>query len=96
MATGRVRLVPPDATVPMVEPGDVLVARNAGALWAPIFPLATAVILDEGALFQHAMLTCREFRVPGVIQTRHATAHLHEGQIVTVDGTNGWVLPGPE
>ncbi|NBT94349.1 MAG: hypothetical protein EBT47_04955, partial [Chloroflexi bacterium] len=56
----------------------------------------TAVILDEGALFQHAMLTCREFRVPGVIQTRHATTHLHEGQIVTVDGTNGWVLPGPE
>ncbi|NDF38846.1 MAG: hypothetical protein EB140_07980 [Proteobacteria bacterium] len=96
MATGRVRLVPPDATVPMVEPGDILVARNAGALWAPIFPLATAVILDEGALFQHAMLTCREFRVPGVIQTRHATTHLHEGQIVTVDGTNGWVLPGPE
>ncbi|MCX5985166.1 MAG: PEP-utilizing enzyme [Chloroflexi bacterium] len=95
-ATGRVRLVPPDATVPMVEPGDVLVARNAGALWAPIFPLATAVILDEGALFQHAMLTCREFRVPGVIQTRHATTRLHEGQIVTVDGTNGWVLPGPE
>ncbi|NBQ61539.1 MAG: hypothetical protein EBU40_04565 [Proteobacteria bacterium] len=96
MATGRVRLVPPDATAPMVEPGDILVARNAGALWAPIFPLATAVILDEGALFQHAMLTCREFRVPGVIQTRHATTHLHEGQIVTVDGTNGWVLPGPE
>ena len=95
-ATGRVRLVPPKATVPMVEPGDVLVARNAGALWAPIFPLATAVILDEGALFQHAMLICREFRVPGVIQTRHATARLHEGQIVTVDGTNGWVLPGPE
>ena len=95
-ATGRVRMVPPDATVPMVEPGDVLVARNAGALWAPIFPLATAVILDEGALFQHAMLTCREFRVPGVIQARHATSRLHEGQIVTVDGTNGWVLPGPE
>ncbi len=95
-ATGRVRLVPRDAQVPQVAPGDVLVARNAGALWTPVFPVAAAVVLEEGTLLQHAMLTCREYRVPGVYQAREATTRLQEGQRVTVDGANGWVLPAPE
>ncbi|HEX2515015.1 MAG TPA: PEP-utilizing enzyme, partial [Chloroflexota bacterium] len=95
-ATGRVRLVPRDAQVPQVAPGDVLVARNAGALWTPVFPVAAAVVLEEGSLLQHAMLTCREYRVPGVYQAREATTRLQEGQRVTVDGANGWVLPAPE
>jgi pyruvate,water dikinase len=92
VATGRVRLVPRDALVPDVAPGDVLVARNAGVLWTPVFPVAAAVVLDEGTLLQHAMSTCREYGVPGVFQAKRATAVLHEGQIVTVDGTSGRVL----
>jgi pyruvate,water dikinase len=90
-ATGRVRHVPPDAEVPEVEPGDVLVARNAGALWSPVLPLAAAVVLEEGALLQHAMLICREFAVPGVVQAKGARSRLAEGALVIVDGTNGWV-----
>jgi pyruvate,water dikinase len=88
-----VRLVPRDALVPEVQPGDVLVAHNAGALWTPVFPAATAVVLEEGSLLQHAMLCCREYGIPGVFQAREATGRLREGQLVTVDGTNGWVLP---
>ena len=95
-ATGRVRHVPPDALLPEVEPGDVLVARNAGALWSPILPLAAAVVLEEGALLQHAMLICREFAVPGIVQAKGARVHLLEGAMVTVNGTNGWVYPATD
>lgn len=91
-ATGRVRLVDQRALVPDVEQGDVLVARNAGPLWTPIFPVVAAVVLDEGVLVQHAMLTCREYGVPAVFQTKEATKMLREGQRVTVDATNGWIL----
>jgi pyruvate,water dikinase len=91
-----VRLVPRDALVPEVAPGDVLVAQNAGALWTPVFPVATAVVLEEGSLLQHAMLCCREYGIPGVFQARGARGALREGQRVTVDGTNGWVLPADE
>ena len=93
IATGRVRHVPTDAEVPEVEPGDILVARNAGALWAPALPLASAVVLEEGALLQHAMLICREFGVPGIVQAAGARERLAEGRRVTVDGTRGWVEP---
>ena len=91
-ATGRVRLIPRDALVPDVERGDVLVAHNAGPIWTPVFPLLAAVVLDEGVLFQHAMLTCREYGVPAVFQTKDATRRLQEGQRVTVDADHGWVL----
>jgi pyruvate,water dikinase len=76
-----------------VEKGDVLVARNASPLWAPVFPAAAAVVLDAGGFFQHAMLICREYGIPAVFQAKEATQKLAEGQRVTVDGTNGWVLP---
>ncbi|HEU5316965.1 MAG TPA: PEP/pyruvate-binding domain-containing protein [Chloroflexota bacterium] len=92
VATGIVRLVPHDDLVPNVAEGDVLVARNAGPLWTPVFPTVAAVVLDQGVLFQHAMLTCREYGVPAVFQTRDATQRLREGQRVTVDGEKGWVL----
>jgi phosphohistidine swiveling domain-containing protein len=42
------------------------------------------------------MLTCREYGVPGVFQAKQATQVLRDGQRVTVDGTNGWVLPAEE
>jgi pyruvate,water dikinase len=92
VATGRVRLVTHHDLVPDVAAGDVLVARNAGPLWTPIFPVAAAVVLDEGVLFQHAMLTCREYGVPAVFQTKDASKTLEEGQRVIVDGGRGWVL----
>ena len=92
VATGRVRLITHEDLVPDVAAGDVLVAHNAGPLWTPVFPVVAAVVLDQGVLFQHAMLTCREYGVPAVFQTKDATQLLHERQRVTVDGTRGWVL----
>jgi PEP-utilising enzyme, mobile domain len=36
-------------------------------------------------------IIAREFRVPAVVATRVGTAQLHDGQVVTVDGTTGTV-----
>lgn len=92
VATGRVRLIPRTITVPDVAPGEILVSNNAGPIWTPVFPTVAAIVLDEGALFQHAMGAAREYGIPGVLQTKEATAVLQEGQLVTVDGNRGLVL----
>ena len=92
VATGRVRLIPRTVTVPDVAPGEILVSNNAGPIWTPVFPTVAAIVLDEGALFQHAMGAAREYGIPGVLQTKEATAVLQEGQVVTVDGNRGLVL----
>ena len=93
VASGRVRLLDRNEVLPEVQPGDVLVARNASPLWAPAFAVAAAVVLDGGGFFQHAMLACREYGVPAIMMAREATQRLRDGQRVTVDADNGWVLP---
>jgi pyruvate,water dikinase len=90
-ATGRARVAPQTAKPPQVEKGDVLVATNAGPNWTPIFPLIGGLVLDQGAVFQHAALVAREYRIPAVIMTKEGTSVIRDGQTVTVDGDKGIV-----
>jgi pyruvate,water dikinase len=80
-----------DTAMPQVERGDILVAENAGPSWTPIFPLLGGVVLDQGAVFQHAALVAREYGIPAVILTRDATNVIADGQTISVDAEQGVV-----
>lgn len=88
---GRARIVAMETVLPELEPGDILVARNAGPLWTPLFPRIAALVLDEGAFGQHACATARECGIPAVINTRYATREIVEGAMIVVDGSAGTV-----
>jgi pyruvate,water dikinase len=77
--------------VPEVAAGDILVAENAGPLWTPIFPILGGIVLDQGSVLGHAVLTAREYGIPAVMYTRNATQRIQEGAWLTVDGTEGFV-----
>jgi phosphohistidine swiveling domain-containing protein len=94
VARGRARVVPMGTLLPDVSPGDVLVAVNAGPMWTPLFPILGGLVLDQGALLQHAATIAREFGVPAVLQTRSATRRIKDGEWVTVDGAAGTVEIG--
>ena len=94
--TGRARVFRPGGDPPEIERGDILVARNAGQDWTPILPLLGGIVLDEGAVFQHAALIAREYRVPCVLQTREATTAIADGQRITIDGDRGLVELAPD
>jgi pyruvate,water dikinase len=80
-----------DVLVPAVEQGDIMVAQNAGPAWTPIFPLLGGLVLDQGAVFQHAALVAREYGIPAVIMTRDATSVIVDGQTISVDAEQGFV-----
>ena len=44
-----------------------------------------------GTLAAHASLVAREYGIPAVVGTGHATRRLATGQLVSVDGTTGTV-----
>lgn len=73
--------------------GDVLVAKATSPAWTPLFARAAAVVTDGGTLAAHASLIAREYAIPAVVGTGDATTRLHNGQIVTVDGSTGTVTP---
>jgi len=92
-ATGPVRIIHGPGDFDGFQPGEVLVARATTPAWTPLFARAVAVVTDGGTLAAHASLVAREYGIPAVVSTGDATGRLHDGQLVTVDGSAGIVEP---
>jgi len=86
---GRVKVLStPDDDI---EPGDVLVASVTDVGHTAMFGYAAAVVTDIGGAASHAAIVAREFGIPCVVDTKHATVSLQTGQLVRVDGATGTV-----
>jgi pyruvate,water dikinase len=62
--------------------------------WLPTIRRAAALVTETGGITCHAAIVARELGVPCVVGTRHATTELHDGAMVTVDGSHGRVTAG--
>src|SRR5205807_8366288 len=71
--------------------GAVLVARTTNPAWTPLFYSAAGLVTESGGPLSHGAVTAREMRLPAVMSVRGVMARLKEGQVVTVDGTQGIV-----
>lgn len=92
-ATGRVRVINSPTDFDSFRPGEILVAKATAPAWTPLFARAAAIVTDGGTLAAHASLIAREYGIPAVVGTGNATTRLTTGQLVTVDGAAGTVLP---
>ena len=94
MGIARVALHP--SQLPSLNVGDILVAENAGPLWTPYFPILGGLVLDSGSLGQHPAATAREYGIPAVVNTRHATQRIPDGATILIDGAAGTVEIQPD
>lgn len=92
-ATGRVRVISSPADFDSFRQGEILVAKATAPAWTPLFARAAGVVTDGGTLAAHASLIAREYGIPAVVGTGNATTRLTTGQLVTVDGAAGTVVP---
>jgi pyruvate,water dikinase len=74
-----------------LERGEVLVAVTTTPDWTPLFARAGAVVTDVGAVTSHSSVVAREYGIPAVVATQTATSKIRDGQLVTVDGSEGRV-----
>ena len=74
-----------------LQRGEVLVAQTLSSSWTPLFATAVAVVTDTGGILSHAAVVAREYGIPAVLGTSVATAMVHEGQPLEVDGQQGTV-----
>jgi len=86
---GKVRVIPNVAQIRQFQKGEVLVTKMTDPDWVSIFPLASAIITDEGGKTCHAAIVSRELGVPCIVATNNATKVLKTGEIVTADCTQG-------
>lgn len=91
VARGRARVVYDTASIGEFQPGEVLVAPQTDPSWTPLFMVASAVVVNVGALGSHAMIVSRELGIPCAAGVSHATRRIPNGAEVEVDGSTGRV-----
>ncbi|PRZ42990.1 pyruvate,water dikinase [Antricoccus suffuscus] len=92
--TGPVRVITDVSHFDRIQQGDVLVCHTTDPAWSVLFGVASALITNVGGVLSHAAIVAREYGLPAALGTGTATAVLHDGQIVTVDGSTGTVTAG--
>jgi pyruvate, water dikinase len=74
-----------------VQDGEILVCAVTAPSWAPVFGKIKAAVSDIGGAMSHAAIVAREYGMPAVVGTGHATKRIKTGQTVRVDGDRGIV-----
>ncbi|WP_107657373.1 PEP/pyruvate-binding domain-containing protein [Nocardia suismassiliense] len=91
-AVGRARVVEDLAwQADEFQPGEILVTRYTDSSWTPLFAIAGGIVTDIGSMLSHSAIVSREFRLPSVVNTGHATTVIKTGDLILVDGDRGVV-----
>ena len=91
---GKIKIVKSMSDLPKVNEGDILVTGMTNPDMVVTMQKAAAIVTDEGGLTAHAAIVSREMGIPCIVGTQEATTKLKEGEIITVDGSNGKVYKG--
>ena len=96
--TGTVKVLSSPDEISKFNKGEILVTTMTAPDWVPVMEKAKAIITDEGGLTCHAAIVSRELGVPCIVGTssfgKKATDILHDGDVVTVDASNGVIYSG--
>jgi pyruvate,water dikinase len=69
-----------------IQPDEILVAPGTTASWTPAFNILKGLICDGGGALSHPIIVAREYGLPSVVGTVHATSKIKTGQRIRVDG----------
>lgn len=86
---GRVRIIKDVSNMGQFKKGEVLVAKMTDPDWVPVMKIASAIVADEGSRVCHAAIVSRELGVPAIVGAENATNKLKNGDMVTVDCSQG-------
>jgi rifampicin phosphotransferase len=87
-ARARVILDPAGAHL---EPGEILVAPSTDPGWTPLFLTAGGLVMEMGGAMSHGAVVAREYGIPAVVGVAGATERIVDGELITVDGSQGTV-----
>jgi len=88
---GKVHIIKDVSKISEFKKGEVLVTKMTDPDWVSIFPLASAIITQEGGPTCHAAIVSRELGIPCVVGVNNALKVLKDSNYVTVDCTQGRV-----
>ena len=75
-----------------VPAGSILVLRILHPHLAPLLPRVAGLVVEEGAILQHATTLARECGIPAAVGIRDARNLIEQGELLEVDGYTGQVI----
>ncbi len=91
VARGKVRIIITADDQKKMRKGDILISTMTTPRLMTAMKKAAAIVTDEGGLTAHAAIVSREFNIPCIVGTKHATQVLKDGDLVEVDANKGIV-----
>ncbi|MBD2342258.1 phosphoenolpyruvate synthase [Calothrix sp. FACHB-156] len=74
-----------------LEDGDILVTSFTDPSWTPLFVSIKGLVTEVGGLMTHGAVIAREYGLPAVVGVESATKLINDGQIIRVNGTQGYI-----
>jgi pyruvate, water dikinase len=93
-AAGCAYIIESDHMLHHIPEGVVVVARQTSPRYVPVMGRIRAFITDVGSVTGHMASVAREFRIPTLVGTGHATTAIRHGDEITVDATRRIVYRG--
>jgi phosphohistidine swiveling domain-containing protein len=91
IAEGAARVILDVAQLIDIQDSEILVAPFTSTSWTPAFVRIAAVVTDAGGVMCHAAIVAREYALPAVLGTGAATKQIATGDLIRVDGNEGFV-----
>ena len=95
---GKAHVILDPAQIDEFKEGEILVTTMTAPDWVPAMKKAKAIVTDAGGMTCHASIVSRELGIPCIVGTKsrstEATQTIKDGQMITVDATNGIVYDG--
>jgi len=88
-ASGKAHVIREAEDVMAVPAGCILVIRILHPHLAPLLPRVAGLVVEEGAILQHATTLARECGIPAVVGIRDARSLFQDGELLDVDGDTG-------
>jgi pyruvate,water dikinase len=93
-AVGTVVIIKSPKEIGRAKKGQILVTEMTTPDFVPAMRRVNGIITDKGGQTSHAAIVSRELGVPCVVGTKTATKFFKDGELVTIDGTNGKIWRG--
>ena len=90
-ASGHAYVIRDAEDVMAVPAGCILVLRILHPHLAPLLPRVAGLVVEEGAILQHATTLARECGIPAAVGIRDARSLFQDGELLDVDGYTGKV-----
>ena len=93
ITTSVIRVVYDINFISETRTGEILVVPQTDPGWTPVFSKIGGLITETGGILSHGAVISREYGIPAVTNITNACKIFKTGQIVTINGFDGTVIP---